>query len=257
MEKILFLDAGNTRMKAAVLQRNARERKKSSRLQGDSSDWLLCRTPEYEAADFNDRLRDLCRPYDRIVLASVKKRLQPDRLKDILTGDFPEILSIKQSDLTPDKHRYRTPETLGIDRYLACLGAWGLSGTPVIVSDVGTACTVDVMDADGIYHGGVIMPGIHMLINSLGHGADGLFTVAPEPPATWPPDSTEAALRAGTTGTFIAAWQAHVQRSQSLYPDARIWLTGGDAALLMHHIRQPYRFHEHLVFEGMREWLNN
>ncbi len=244
MKKTLFLDAGNTRVKSAA---------------EDSSRWSVHPLPEYDAPDFDSFLRKHALHYDRIVLSSVKKRFQKEDLERLLSVDdapsTPEILAITRSVLTPERHRYRTPETLGIDRYLACLGAWSLGSGSVIVSDAGTACTIDVMDAGGIYRGGVIMPGLHMLIVTLGRGADGLFPVSAGLPASWPPDSTATALQAGTAGTFLAAWEAHVQRTRQLFPEARIWLTGGDAAFLAENSSLDVLRNDCLVFEGMRHWL--
>jgi pantothenate kinase type III len=283
MEKTLFLDAGNTRVKAAVLETGLPVPGQGGRaeypavsddsqqdgstpgpdgrrkLVAVSQEWTVLLLPGYDDPDFESVLRQAAMPCARVVLSSVKKRFQSNELASILSGGDlpspPEILAVTRSVLTPERHRYRTPETLGIDRYLACLGAWSLTSGAVIVSDAGTACTIDAMDSGGVYRGGVIMPGLHMLIETLGHGADGLFTVPPGLPENWPPDTTTAALQAGTTGTFLAAWQAHVQRMHQLYPDARIFLTGGDAAFLAKKTSiETYRS-DLLVFEGMRYWL--
>ncbi len=265
MEKTLFLDAGNTRIKAAEKVRGSEVRTESTQSASDpaadSRTWKLHRLPEYDAPEFESGLRDLCRSFDRIVLSSVKKKFQADELERLLgtqTGhQSRRIRAITRSVLTADRHRYLTPETLGIDRYLACLGAWSLGTGPVIVTDAGTACTIDGMDAGGVYRGGVIMPGLHMLIKVLGSGADGLFPVSSTLPDSWPPDSTATALQAGTAGTFLAAWEAHVRRWQTLFPDARIWLTGGDANFLLKNSTIKAEYDGYLVFEGMRHWLEH
>lgn len=283
MEKTLFLDAGNTRVKAAiapcgpaVASRNGgdvfstdvdgtqtdSEAKKlpvGSKSVPRNRDWSTHELPGYNDPDLQTVLQQLVGKCSRVVLSSVKKRFQMSDLKRIL-GDKKrsghlEIIEVTRSVLTSARHSYRTPDTLGMDRYLACLGAWSRVSGPVIVSDSGTACTIDVMDSGGVYRGGVIMPGLRMLIDILGKGADGLFTVLPGLPEVWPPDTTTAALQAGTTGTFLAAWQAHVHRLQHLYPDARIFLTGGDAAFLSEKSTLDTFQSEFLVFDGMRYWL--
>jgi len=260
MEKTLFLDAGNTRTKAAELL-PGRTGTSHDDTEGTVPPWQIHKLPEYVSPEFETALRQLCLRFDRIVLSSVKKHFQTDELKRLLaaesTASLPEILAITRSVLTPARHRYRTPETLGIDRYLACLGAWSLGSGAVIVSDAGTACTIDAMDAGGVYRGGVIMPGLHMLIEALGHGADGLYTVPARLPEKWPPDSTTSALQAGTAGTFVASWEAHVKRTRERFPDARIWLTGGDADFLMHNSSLEVQSNNNLVFEGMRYWLDH
>ena len=237
-DRTLYLDAGNTRIKAAAYEN------------GEWKPEGLFSYDEYGKTGSN--FAELCRKYDEIVMVSVKKRLQAEDLQKQVSAD---VFGIDRRILTHEKHRYRTPETLGIDRYLACLGAWSL-GSPnpsaVIVSDAGTACTVDAMNAEGVYLGGVIMPGLHMLIDTLDRGADGLFTVAVQLPEFWPPDTTESALQAGTAGTFLAAWETHVKRMQSACPNATIWLTGGDAGFLNRHTEFDCKRSDFLVFEGMR-----
>ncbi len=269
MQKTLFLDAGNSWLKAASF---------------DCGKWRSEGRVRWDDPLMKIRISDLCRPFERIVLLSVKRMMQiSDLQKLLIDGEVSgvEMLGIDRASLPSDRIGYRTPETLGVDRYMACLGAWsqsqGLSLVqghshsqiqdqdpsqsrsqnqhPVVVTDAGTACTIDIMDADGIFRGGVIMPGLHMVIASLGEGADGLFRVAPDLPASWPPDTTEAALQAGTAGTFIAAWESHVQQSLDQYPDAQIWLTGGDADFLVRHTKRSCRIHDFLVFDGMQEWL--
>lgn len=314
MEQTLFLDAGNTRIKAAerrhdqavsdgsrglknpagsqyhtegkiagghghnegkVEGEHGPNERKVTDLQG-SPRWKQVGTVAYDDPDLKFILYQLCRNYDRIVLASVKRRFQADDLQGWLrsetvdtenlekagspgvrgTRKTPEILGITGSDLSPGMHRYFTPDTLGIDRYLACLGAWSRDeATPVVVSDAGTACTIDAMDAGGVYHGGVIMPGLQMLIETLGGGADGLFPVSPRLPDHWPPGSTTAALQAGTAGSYLAAWEAHVRRTRDLFPDARVWLTGGDADFLEQSTYIECLRDDFLVFEGMHHWL--
>ncbi|MFO8028298.1 MAG: type III pantothenate kinase [Cyclonatronaceae bacterium] len=303
MERTLFLDAGNTRIKAAERRQDRfmsgrpDDRKDSDGPQNPSEGkvagghgpnerkvgglqglpcWKQVGTAAYDAPDFKSILHRMCLKYDRIVLASVKRRFQADDLLKWLQSDtgntgnpkeagspvdrgnrkIPEILGINGSHLTPGTHCYRTPETLGIDRYLACLGAWSNDeACPVVVSDAGTACTIDAMDAGGVYHGGVIMPGLQMLIDTLGRGADGLFPVSPRLPDHWPPGSTTAALQAGTAGSYLAAWEAHVRRTRDLFPDARVWLTGGDADFLEQSTDIECLRDDFLVFEGMHHWL--
>ncbi len=259
----LFLDAGNTRIKAAIHV---------------NGKWQAAGSFTWDETARSEAFTDLCRDFNTIILVSVKRRFHAADLKKMIRS---EVIEIDRQTLPPHKLRYRTPETLGMDRYLACLGAWSFTNgdhcgsdddrntdadhpdtahsvhRAVIVSDAGTACTIDAMDAEGVYYGGVIMPGLHTLIDALGKGADGLFAVAPAIPESWPPDSTTAALQAGTAGTFLAAWESHVMRMQHRFPDARIWLTGGETGFLKNHTSLDCETHEFLVFQGMLHWLES
>ena len=65
-------------------------------------------------------------------------------------------------------NRYADAETLGNDRWAALIGARALCGAQsAIVLDAGTAITIDALDADGVFRGGVILPGWHSMHTAL------------------------------------------------------------------------------------------
>jgi type III pantothenate kinase len=150
---------------------------------------------------------------------------------------------------------YDTPETLGTDRFLACLGAHGLSGYhPVVVIDAGTATTIDFMDSKGVFKGGVIAPGLSIFEQGLHQHAPALPKVKRNVPPDYPPKSTEDALRWGIVGSYLSMIRSHIDRFREVDPDSQVWITGGDAEVLsqMRDIRMQY--HPNLVFEGLRAW---
>lgn len=232
----LFLDAGNSRIKAAVKE---------------GKEWRLVAILAERGDALKEKLITICKPFRQIVLSSVRNTLSPGLLSEWVSA---EVHGVETGALPASQMGYLTVNTLGADRYLACLGAWHLCRSDVIVSDSGTACTIDFMNKEGVFLGGVIMPGLQMMISSLDKSAEGLFSVTPDLFAEWPPDTTEKALQAGTAGTFLAAWTAHVDRSLKKYPEAGLWITGGAAGFLMKHSPFSCIHHEYLVFEGMYQW---
>ena len=65
-------------------------------------------------------------------------------------------------------NRYADAETLGNDRWAALIGARALCGAQsAIVLDAGTAITIDALDANGVFRGGVILPGWHAMHTAL------------------------------------------------------------------------------------------
>lgn len=153
----------------------------------------------------------------------------------------------------PKEHiNYKTPETLGIDRVLACYGAWSLSGTSVIVVDAGTATTIDYMNPDGVFEGGVIAPGLGSLEKALRIHAPALPVVERNVPASWPPKSTTEAVQWGITGSYKASVFSHIMRFLNLDPHAVLWISGGDADVLSQLEGLQTRFHPNLVLEGLR-----
>jgi type III pantothenate kinase len=65
------------------------------------------------------------------------------------------------------RNGYHEPEKLGVDRWLAIVGAVACYGKPVIVWDLGTATTLDAVDADGRHLGGWILPGPATMLDAL------------------------------------------------------------------------------------------
>ena len=62
---------------------------------------------------------------------------------------------------------YDDPLSLGSDRFFAMLGAMNqFSKNPLLVIDIGSAMTFDVIDGDGYHQGGLIMPGLGVLRKS-------------------------------------------------------------------------------------------
>lgn len=168
------------------------------------------------------------------------------------------IRFVQKSDIPAKELDYKTPETLGLDRFIACYGAHHLGRTAVIVVDAGTATTIDLMDRNGIFHGGVIAPGIALFENGLRDYAPSLPKVERSLPAEYPPKSTEEAVRWGITGSYLSAIRSHVESLRKINPNAHIWITGGDADVLMQLKDLKLSYHPNLVFEGLRQMsLNN
>ncbi len=65
------------------------------------------------------------------------------------------------------KIKYFPPENLGIDRLIAAFAAVEKYGKPIIVCDFGTATTIDAVNSDGDFLGGIIAPGMSILADVL------------------------------------------------------------------------------------------
>ena len=65
------------------------------------------------------------------------------------------------------KNAYPDPATLGVDRWLAIVGAAERYGKPVVIWDMGTASTLDAVDTAGRHLGGMIYPGPATMLRSL------------------------------------------------------------------------------------------
>jgi len=215
------------------------------------------RSPLFKvSSDDNDGLKDeitRLKNNELFLLSSVRK----DLTALILENSNRQVVHVLQyknlGKITVD---YETPETLGIDRVLACAGAVRHTQSDVVVVDAGTACTVDFMTADYIFKGGVILPGLPALRNSMRMLTPELPDVDSQIPAQFPGRSTRDAIRIGLNGGFIHAISRFTEQYQESVGDAQILVTGGDGLFVQEQLggRFDCTYHENLVFDGMLAW---
>lgn len=155
----------------------------------------------------------------------------------------------------PFAMRYDTPHTLGTDRLAAAAAAWYAHGQAssgsVLAIDAGTALTIEVIDDEPAYRGGVIAPGPRLLRDVLATGGAQLpsvdLTAPPHPIGT----STEYALQSGIVHGFAAMASGLVERLANTLSDApHIALTGGAASLLHDALPHVDTHDPHLVLRG-------
>ena len=78
-----------------------------------------------------------------------------------------KVLVIGRDVIVPIKNHYKNPSQVGQDRLLGAYAAMKLYGKPLIVVDLGTAITFDVISKKGEYLGGAIVPGLRLSAESL------------------------------------------------------------------------------------------
>jgi type III pantothenate kinase len=131
--------------------------------------------------------------------------------------------------------RLREPERVGPDRLLDAYAAERMYGAPVIVVDLGTATTVDAVDASGAFVGGAIAPGIELGLRGLASDAALLPRVAPDVPATAIGTDTRSAIQSGVVLGHVGTVRELVMRiARELAPVGSrrpvVVVTGGFAA---------------------------
>jgi type III pantothenate kinase len=101
--------------------------------------------------------------------------------------------------------RVAHPGRVGSDRLLGAWTARELFGAPVVVVDIGTATTIDVVDSDGAFAGGAIMPGPELAIRSLAKDTALLPSVLPRLPERVIGRDTVEAIQSGVVLGHVAA----------------------------------------------------
>ena len=109
-----------------------------------------------------------------------------------------EPLMIRSGIKTGLRLRYSNPREIGADRIAAAIGASALKlNNHIIVVDMGTATTVDVITKDSEYWGGAILPGINMMMHALSSGTAQLPSVEIVEPEKACGTSTVTAIQSG------------------------------------------------------------
>jgi type III pantothenate kinase len=165
-------------------------------------------------------------------------------------GLEPEILKAEASALGVTSG-YDNPQQLGVDRWIALIGAHHAVTGPACVVDCGTAVTIDVIAGDGQHLGGLILPGIGLMREALKsrtaipwvEKGDGEGLLATD---------TGSAVAAGGLNAVAALVEKILQHStERLGVRPALLLTGGDATNLQSVLGEPAGSEPDLVMKGM------
>jgi type III pantothenate kinase len=155
------------------------------------------------------------------------------------------------------RNGYEHPQRLGADRWAAIIGARQealKSGAapvpPVLAVMVGTAVTVDAVDADGRFLGGLILPGFGLMYKALESGTAGLKVPTGE--VSDFPTNTSDALMSGGTDAIAGAIERSLRRlTAHTGRQPLLIMSGGAVSRLSHVVELPARVVENLIFEGL------
>lgn len=163
------------------------------------------------------------------------------------------------------RNGYRDPAQLGTDRWVGAVGArhaW--PDTALLLVTAGTATTLDIVAPDGRFAGGLILPGLTLMMRALSRNTAQLPEIdigylaarddaqARTDVPSWA-DNTQDAIALGCVtaqaGAIAQTWQA----LQAQYPGPyRCVLSGGARAALAPHLRMPFQMHDNLVLLGLQ-----
>ncbi len=188
-----------------------------------------------------------------VVVASVVPSLE-DALRAGFAAAFgAPVRFIGEEGARPDMPvAYRNPDELGADRLANAVAARARFGAPVIVADLGTAATLDVVDADGAYAGGAVLPGVVMQMQALARGTARLVGARLVPPGRVLGRTTEESLRAGVLAGTACAIEGLVARIRAeLGREAPLVLTGGQAHAVAGLLSERAPLVPELTLEGI------
>ena len=148
--------------------------------------------------------------------------------------------------------RIDDPGTLGGDLLVGAIAAMNTYGCPAIVMDLGTATTMTVIDKDGCFRGGAILPGIKLGYRALAAGTSLLPDISITPPAKAVATNTVDCMRSGAVYGTAAILDGLADRMEAElgYPCRRI-ATGGLAAYIVPYCRNEIVCDDDLLFKGL------
>ncbi len=143
---------------------------------------------------------------------------------------------------------YRQPEQLGCDRFASLVGArHRFPSQPLLVVTAGTATTIDALDASGRFIGGLILPGLQTMAQSLVSSTAQLPAVPPAAPPHLLADNTADAIASGCLQAQVGA----ILRAQQQLPGAFCLLSGGAADAIAPQLSIPCERIDNLVLLGL------
>jgi type III pantothenate kinase len=250
----LLLDAGNTRIKWALVQHDAALGQWLA--QGAHLHAASAALPGALAA----ALTQAGQPsIGQVVVANVAGAAVRAQLAAVLA--LPELgIDANQIDWFASvaqragvRNGYRNPSQLGCDRFAAAIGARALApGQAILVANCGTATTIDAISADGSFLGGMILPGLGLMASSLARNTAQLPQIAagtalPQGFA----DNTDDAILTGC----LAAQAGAIERACALHQAVECIISGGAAPYVAPSLLVPHRQVDNIVMLGLHAAL--
>ena len=234
----LVLDIGNTRVKAALFNKDVLEQ------------------IEYFDSE-NDVLNNLpfIRQAKKAIIGSVTGN--PEGFLSELNALLPSQLFSADSK-TPLKNTYQSVSTLGSDRLAASVGAFTLyHDRDVLVVDAGTCIKYNFTNSANEYLGGGISPGLSMRFKAL----HAFTSKLPLVEADFGYNSligtnTTHSILSGVLNGTVAEIEGTISRYTEQYTDLICVITGGDSEHFAKRLKKPIFTHQNLVLRGLNHILN-
>lgn len=242
---ILLIDVGNTRLKWAWLD------------SGGLSDQQTAVHRKAKRALWTAALFESERKATRVLVSNVAGSAMARTLTRLTKKKFRIRAEFVTATARFDglTNGYLDPGLLGADRWLALIGAWSRERTALCVVNVGTTATVDSVDADGRHLGGLIVPGIQMMRESLMRKTSDIARAAEHSTPSLAGVLANNTIGAVSRGAVFAlaglADRAaeYIEQSTGIKP--KLLVTGGDAGMITGIMRSRAEIVPDLVLRGL------
>ena len=143
---------------------------------------------------------------------------------------------------------YDDSTSLGSDRFFAMIGAITYyPKKPLLIIDIGTAMTFDVINQDGYHQGGLIMPGLEVLRKSflkfettdVSTNIDGLAS------------KTTDAWKSGTKAMLFSSINDQIEKFNDMFSDGIVTICGGLVNEIKNELPKSVQIFDNLVLDGL------
>ncbi len=248
--KALLIDAGNTRLKWGVAER--REIRRTGHISQD-------RIREQGLQVLTTKLP---RRVDEVLVSNVAGASFATRLSGVVGAHCHCDVHFAKVERAAFgvTNSYRQFRRMGVDRWVAMIGAWAEFGQACVVVDAGTAVTIDALDDEGHHLGGQIIPGVGLMAAALARDTSGIPSVGraarrSDDPLNMFATNTADAVRQGASNAVVGAVERAVRVLRSSAYEPRIVLTGGDASRILNALDEVAEHRPNLVLHGLTHML--
>jgi type III pantothenate kinase len=235
-KRILALDIGNTRIKWGLAEASA---------------WIEGGATEHNLVEKLLLEWDRLPAPDKIIGSNVAGETRIAILTKYWRARGLEISWIKPGVMSCGvTNNYEQPEQLGTDRWAALIGAWHKARLPCLVVSAGTAMTIDMLDEQGRFMGGQILPGRRLMQECLVKGAHALAAETGQVKEC--PLNTADAMATGIANALVSPIESAFHRLESwTRTKPACLIAGGDAAWLAGQLKIACRVEAGLVLDGL------
>lgn len=184
-------------------------------------------------------------PFTQELLHELKKNSGSKVVRIVSTSNFMGL-----------RNAYQSPEKLGVDRWLAMIATYKqLPMQSFVLADIGSALTLDFVDASGQHLGGYILPGVFKSLTALSKLGNLREIQALEQAALCPGRDTNQAIVNGLLNVFVSFLDK--QAESTVTEKCSLVLTGGDAEWIRPHLAHDWHVKPNLVLEGLKLMADN
>lgn len=236
----LVIDIGNTFTKVAIFSKNQ-----------------IVFNNNYDSLTAN-QLQDLLNKFN-IACSILSEVKSVEKEIELILEQETKFIKLNQTTKLPFNNQYTTPKTLGKDRIAGLSAASKLfPNTTILVIDIGTCITFDLIDSSNNYSGGAISPGLDMRLKSLAHftGKLPLVELNESDVPDFVGDSTENSIKSGVYYGVKNEIEGVIKAYMEQYNGLKIVITGGNAERFDIAPKNRIFADKFFVLKGLNEILN-